>query len=177
MLTNDNPDLDRTLHVRETTLAHFALSVAAVAGDASAAVWAVLYDAAGNVVQQIAAHPGDTRSASAVLLVPGEYHLQFHAADPRGTNLPALAFDFLGKSISLPIGPGILDPTQAPVLPGTGNLRPPILNRPPDLIVTNPIIYPAPGSIRIPLKPIVVRPPWFDPTWWYWNTAVVVTPG
>ncbi|MHB8970149.1 MAG: matrixin family metalloprotease [Pirellulaceae bacterium] len=175
-LTNETSSLDRTLHVRETTLAHFALSVAALAGDSSAAVWAVLYDAAGNVLQQIAAHPGDTRSASAVLLTPGEYRLQLHAADPRGVSLPALAFDFLGKTISLPIGPGSLDPTLSPVLPGTGNLTPPIPNRLPDLVVTNPIIYPVSGSIRIPLQPIVVRARWFDPSWWYWKGAVVVMP-
>ena len=175
-LTNESPSLARGLHVRETTLAHFALSVASVAGDPTATVWAVLYDAAGNVVQHIAAHPGDTRSSSAVLLAPGDYRVEFHAADPHGLSLPALAFDFRGKPISLPIGPGISDPTLSPVLPVTGTLQPPKVSRPPDLIVTAPVIFPTPGAIKVPAQPIVVRPPSLDPSRWYWDAVVIVTP-
>ncbi len=175
-LTNESPSLARGLHVRETTLAHFALSVAGVAGDPTATVWAVLYDAAGNVVQHIAAHPGDTRSSSAVLLAPGDYRVEFHAADPHGLSLPALAFDFRGKPISLPIGPGISDPTLSPVLPVTGILRPPNVSRPPDLIVTAPVIFPTPGAIKVPAQPIAVRPPALDPSRWYWDSVVIVTP-
>ncbi len=175
-LTNESPSLARGLHVSETTLAHFALTVVGVAGVPTATVWAVLYDAAGNVVQHIAAHPGDTRSSSAVLLAPGDYRVEFHAADPSGQNLPALAFDFRGKPISLPIGPGISDPTLSPVLPVTGNPQLPKVSRPPDLIVTAPVIFPTPGAIKVPAQPIVVRPPSLDPSRWYWDTVVIVTP-
>jgi hypothetical protein len=167
VLTDQKSRVEQTLRVQETTLAYFALTVPRVEDGTSSAVWAVISDADGNVVCRMAARAGETRSSSTVLLSPGDYRMEFRAANAAGKNLPELAFALVGKTISLPIGPGISDPTQAPMLPSPGTQPPSKYYRPPDLIVTHPIIFPAPGSIRIPAPSVAVRPLWVEPAWWY----------
>ena len=116
-LSSARPQSEQSVHVNETTLAHFVLTVDPVKTAASVALWAVIYDAAGSVVGRFAAHAGESRSSGTLLLAPGDYRLELTAARPDGGLLPEVGFQLLGKTISLPIGPGISDPTRAPMLP------------------------------------------------------------
>ncbi len=169
VLTDQKSSVEQTLHVQETTLAYFALTVPRVEDGASAAVWTVISDAEGNVVRRIAARAGEIRSSSTVLLAPGDYRMEFRAEHADSKSLPDLAFALAGKAISLPIGPGLSDPTQAPMLPSLGVQLPLKYYLPPDLIVMSPIIFPAPRSIRISAPSIIVDPRWVDPVWWSWD--------
>jgi hypothetical protein len=65
-LTGENTRIQQTLTVRETSLVHLVLSVDATALPNTAAVWVTVSDLAGNVVHQIAAQPGTSRSAGRV---------------------------------------------------------------------------------------------------------------
>lgn len=173
-LTRENATIQQTLTVRETGLVHFVLSVDATEASNAAAVWVTITDYAGNVVQQIAATPGVTRSAPEVLLPAGEYCVSISAGDAQGELLPDLRFTLKGKGVSLPIGPRIIDPVRSPALPssgGAGGVRP---GRPADSLVIGPVIYPGTGAVPTPPRPIQVSPPWSDPNWWYWSTTVVV---
>lgn len=163
---------DRLLTVRETSLVHLVMSVDAADVPTTLAVWMVLSDHSGNVLQRIAVTPGESRSGPNLLLSPGDYLLTFVAADALGRRLPILRFSLQGKGISLPIGPQIVDPTRAPAMPslGGGVSRP---NPPGNNLITSPVIYPGPGSVSVPARPTLVRPPWSDPNWWYWSTMVV----
>ncbi len=113
-LSSAKPQSEQSVQVNETTLAHFVLSVDPVKTAASVALWAVIYDAAGSVVGRFAAHAGESRSSGTLLLTPGDYRLELTAARPDSGSLPDVGFQLLGKTISLPIGPGIPDPTRAP---------------------------------------------------------------
>ncbi len=104
-------------------MAHFVLTMDPVNTAAAVAVWAVIYDAAGSVVGRFAAHAGESRSSGTLLLAPGDYRLELTAARPDGGWLPEVGFQLLGKTISLPIGPGISDPTRAPMLPSSESRR------------------------------------------------------
>lgn len=173
-LTSETSTIQQTLTVRETGLVHFVLSVDATEASSAAAVWVTISDQAGNVVQQIAATPGATRSAPEVLLPAGEYNLSFSAGDAQGNPLSALRFTLRGKGVSLPIGPRLVDPIRSPALPSAGSsggVRP---SRPVDNLVVSPVIYPVTGAVTAPPKPIQVQPPWNDPNWWYWSTTIVV---
>ena len=175
-LTGENTSIQQTLTVRETSLVHLVLSVNATNVPNTAAVWVTVTDLAGNVVQQIAAQPGTSRSAPEVLLPAGEYCLSFSAGDARGESLSGLSFTLQGQGVSLPLGPRIVDPIRSPALPslgGSSGMRP---GRPVDNLVVSPVIYPVPGAQTAPPQPIQVRPPWNDPNWWYWSTTVVAAP-
>ncbi len=171
--SSEQPQAERSLHVNETTLAHFVLTAEPVRTDAEVALWAVIYDGAGGVVGQFAARAGESRSSGTLLLTPGDYRLELIAARPDGGPLPEVAFRLLGKTISLPIGPGIIDPTKVPMLP-----LPSVGGRvgdrlPPALAVTDPIIFPGPINLLHLPRPIVVSPPWSDPRWWYWRSVPI----
>ena len=168
-LSSARPQSEQSVQVNETTLAHFVLSVDPVKTAASVALWAVIYDAAGSVVGRFAAHAGESRSSGTLLLTPGDYRLELTAARPDSGSLPDVGFQLLGKTISLPIGPGISDPTRAPMLPRL-NLGGGANNQfPPGLAVTDPIIFPGPINMPSPPQPMIVSPPWTDPSWWYWR--------
>ncbi len=175
-LTGEKSSIQQTLTVRETSLVHLVLSVDATASPNAAAVWVTVSDLAGNVVHQIAAQPGTSRSAPEVLLPAGEYRLSYSAGDAQGELLSELHFTLRGKGVSLPLGPRIVDPIRSPALPslgGAGGMRP---GRPADNLVVGPVIYPVPGTQTAAPPPIQVRPPWNDPNWWYWSTTVVAAP-
>ena len=90
--------------------------MAAIESEEPIAVWAVIYDAEGRIVYRVAAQPGDTRSARPVLLAPGDYRLEFHAKHLGAAELPEIKFSLLRHTISFPIGPGLVDPTDLPFL-------------------------------------------------------------
>lgn len=81
-----------TLYVGSPQLFHFVLSAADAAVAAPAAVVAVVLDDQGAPVLQFGAPPGETRSAPAVLLNPGEYTVEVYAISLDGGPLPAIGY-------------------------------------------------------------------------------------
>ena len=170
VLKDEKSDLVRTLHIGETQLVHFALSAGEVELDEPTMVWAVIFDTDGQVLRKFATPPGETRSVETVLMTPGNYRVEFHAARANGQELPEVEFELLGKSLSLPIGPGISDPTNTPILSCRDPGADPSFCSPVDMPVTDPIVLPELSVPPLPSPLVSVGTPWLDPSWWYWNT-------
>lgn len=170
VLKQQNADLVKTLRIGETQLVHFALSADEVESDLPTMVWAVIFDTNGQVLRKVAAPPGETRSVATVLMTPGNYRIEFHAARADGQELPEVEFELLGMSISLPIGPGISDPTNTPILSCSDPGADPRFCSPLDVPVTDPIVLPELSIPPLPPPLVSVGTPWLDPSWWYWST-------
>jgi hypothetical protein len=130
----------------------------------------VIFDTDGQVLRKFATPPGETRSVETVLMTPGNYRVEFHAARADGQELPEVEFELLGKSLSLPIGPGISDPTNTPILSCRDPGADPSFCSPVDMPVTDPIVLPELSVPPLPSPLVSVGTPWLDPSWWYWNT-------
>ncbi len=160
------------LHAETTQLVHLVLTMSHVEQPTTAVTWVTVYGTDGQLVARIAAWPGQTRSAGTTLLAPGDYRVEVVAATPDGSTLPELEFAFEGEAISLPIGPGISDPTTKPLLPCNDPLADLRYCAPSNTGVTDPIVLPASTSFPVPPAPQVSYPsPWQDPTGWYWSSA------
>ena len=108
------PQNEQALHVAEPQLFHFALSAGPLAGDELAAVVMQIVSDQGEVVHQIAAPPGETRSAGAAFLPIGEYTIRVTARSLSGAVVGPIAYEILGSAFSDPfVGDGS-DPTTNP---------------------------------------------------------------
>ncbi len=172
-LTTLDPRSEHVLNVPETALAHFVLSADLTSWFAPVVVWADIYDAQDHLVGRVATGAGNSQSTDALLLPAGQYRLTLTAASVGGWLLPDVDVQLLGKTISLPIGPGITDPIQTPMLPittpGTGMPTPTL----PGFVVTDPVVMPGPILMPTRPQPVIVSPPWTDPNWGYWRTDVL----
>lgn len=99
------------LHVEQTQLFHFALSVDSIASGSAALRWTV-YDSQGRILLAATVLPGQTLTRK-LYLAPGDYLFRFAVADAKATGLP-LTYHFRGLSLSDPIGPQPIDPTLEP---------------------------------------------------------------
>ncbi len=171
------PVIENSFHVGETTLAQLVLTVDTVDTANSVAMWTVIYDHAGDIVQRIGAFTGETRSSGTLLLAPGDYRVRFQAAQPAGKDLPEIQFKLAGKAISLPIGPTIQDPTKTPILPPANDTLGPKYWDPRDLVVTDPIIFPSPTNISPPNPTVIADPSWYASSLWYWEQPTLVNIG
>ncbi len=162
--------VEDTLNVPESGLVHLVLSVKELDAPSDAVVWAAIYDTDEQVVYQVAARPGQTRSAASTLLDAGVYHIEVTAESPTGADIPEIKFDLLGAVTTIPIGPGVTDPTGTPILPCGSVGADPTLCLPPTLVIGDPVVLPSP--LPAPPAPVVrVDPPWLVPGLWYWNAA------
>ena len=169
-LRREEPSEVVTLYIPQTRLVHVAFQVEEIDERAPILAWAVIYDEAGRPVSQVAAPAGETRSARTVLLQPGAYRLEFHAGRKGTTQIPEIDYQLFADGITIPIGPGISDPTGSPILPCDDAGADPTYCSPPDIIITDPIVFP--NTIPVPPAPVVsVQPPWTDFDWWYWDDA------
>ena len=172
-LNASSPHTGTMLHVSETTLAHFILTADAVDTDTSLAVSSVIYDAAGKVVGRMVARYGQLQSSGTLLLMPGNYRVETTAVRLDGRLLSDVGFHLQGKTISLPIGPGISDPIDVPMLPQPNPDATLGTTLPPGLAVTDPIILPGPIMVPNPTPPIMVIPPQSDPGWLFGQAPVI----
>ena len=118
-LTNAEPILNRSLHVATPQLFHFLLGVdgflPGVDGETLSAgdlgVSADIIDANGNTVFQVSSPAGGERTNSAVLLLPGSYHVRFRSF---GVTASPLGVTFSAVRASDPLGVAPIDPTSQP---------------------------------------------------------------
>jgi hypothetical protein len=111
------------LHVATPQLFHFALTTDAANTSGQAGVLLRVLDASGAVIHQLSSRAGETRTAGALLLLPGSYLLQVvplfeHDAD-RATSLD---YHLAGSVVSDPFAVDPVQPSdtefQCPDLPG-----------------------------------------------------------
>jgi len=174
-LKPDHATHAEVLHVSETRLVHFILATDPVETETSAVAWTVIYDAQGIPVFRTSAVPGDSRSANTLLLTPGDYAIEFHSDTPDGPNPTEIDFRLLAHSISIPIGPEPIDPTNVPILPCDVPGADPVYCYAEELAITDPIILPDPAQVTLPEPVVVIAPPLFDPDIWYWDGIIPPT--
>jgi hypothetical protein len=114
-LTPAVPWQNQTLFIALPQLFHFALNVAPNAGDNGAAVVLRIYDSLQQVVYQVAARPGETRSAASVLLKPGEYRIEFTGLSASGPLDREINYTLFARPSSDPFVGDPDDPTFQPV--------------------------------------------------------------
>lgn len=139
-LSQASAQKNETLYVAESQLFEFLLT-AGPSATAGAGVKMTITDSAGKVVYTLAAAAGDTVSASAVFLTPGEYHVSFTAIGA----IPGAPLSFLlaGDAVTDPIGPTVFDPTLKPVY--TNPTTPNVFTYPGNITTTIPwLIVPKP---------------------------------
>lgn len=106
----------RELYIAKTQLLSLLLETDADAPTGVA--WMAVYDSAERPLYYLAAPVGESRSASSLLLDPGQYFIEFGIA---GDSPTSVNYALRGKTISQPIGPPLVDATTTPVYqcPGT----------------------------------------------------------
>ena len=168
-LTNEQTETSMPLHVDRPQLLHLALEAKPVEDDQGVVAWVALYDEQGEVRYQAATPAGQTRSAPTVFLEPGDYRLVFHAETSDGSDLQDnVELRLIGANVSIPFGPGLVDPTTEPVLPCNEAGADPNYCLPAGSVVTDPIIWPGqPKPTTQPAVPVVS--PVQAPDRWYWS--------
>jgi hypothetical protein len=101
-LSADDPQDWSTLTVAESRLYEFILSAAA---NALAQVRMDIYDSAGSIVFTLRSYTGKPASTGHVYLKAGTYRVQYSAAAPPASALPAVDYSLTGRIVSDPIGP------------------------------------------------------------------------
>lgn len=167
-LGKDASSLAMPLHVDRPELVYFALRTDSDDRGRSAVIWATIHDSQGALRYQAATVAGETRSAPTVFLEPGDYRITFSTSATDETPLDeSIEVELIGDSVSLPFGPGLVDPTTDPVLPCDQAGADPSYCLPDGQVVTDPIIWPGqPVAGTEPAQP--VSPPTRSPDWWYW---------
>lgn len=105
-----------TLYVAQPQLFHFLLQADAAAIARPQAVVATIRNEAGQIVNRFAVAPGETRSAGAVLLVPGTYSLSISVASLTSDITTPFGYQLTGSAISDPFASDPNDQTNHPFL-------------------------------------------------------------
>jgi hypothetical protein len=100
-----------TLYIGQSQLFHFVLAADALGVPPAASVTMTLRDVSGNILTTITARAGESVSAPAVWLRPGEYRVSFHST---GHGSTPLRFALRGNRLTDPVGPVVEDPTLEP---------------------------------------------------------------
>jgi hypothetical protein len=114
MLTPTAPAVEHTLYVALPQLFDFVLEVPAAPAMNGSVVTVFIRNTNGQVVHQISARPGTTRSAGSVLLKPGTYSFQFAGLTPGSALSGNLAYSLLAHVGSTPFVANPADPTFQP---------------------------------------------------------------
>ncbi|MEZ6125088.1 MAG: matrixin family metalloprotease [Planctomycetaceae bacterium] len=121
----------------------FHLDVTASKKRTNAAVVLSVYDAEGTLCQQLAVLSGGFATGNTVLLQPGTYMVAVDAVAADTAKIPEMEFVLSGSSSSLPIGPGLTDPTFTPA-------------------TTDPSLMLQPYIVILPISPYYL-PPYIPP--------------
>ncbi|MBS0152950.1 MAG: matrixin family metalloprotease [Nitrospira sp.] len=168
------PLREHTMYIAQSQLLSLALE-SSISGNgassgsgANGVIWATIYDQDRQPVHLIAGPVGETRSATSVLLNPGEYTIQIgvQGLDPSAT----ISYGLVGESLAEPAGVPISDPTTIPIYscPETSGVYcyPGPIVTPSTIQVTPPqptISYPIPIPIPMPIDI------------WFWKMSYLAT--
>ncbi len=109
------------LYVAQSQLFQFVLSNQASQASSGDQVSLQITDATGAVVYSLVGMLGETFSGASVLLTPGEYQVSISVITTNGSNVPTIAYQLNGGSISDPIGVSTTNPVEEPMYPCPGN--------------------------------------------------------
>ena len=104
-----------TLIVGQTQVFQVLLSVGQASADQS--VLMTIEDDRQHLLYSLTATALDSASGSALLLRPGKYRVTYKLNAPLGTGAPPVAFQSFVTGLTVPIGPGTIDPTSYPGVP------------------------------------------------------------
>ena len=170
-LTAESPVQEFHYYVAESQLVSMLLRSSTSTAGSQGAIWSIIHDVDGNPLHMISGALGEPKSASSVLLEPGEYRIQVGAASSDGSNLPTIDFELLGKEISEPAGPPVVDPTKNPIYP----CPPPKIGFcfPGGIVTTKPTVV---VRAAVPILPTAAKTSFAPPAdLWFWNTSVART--
>jgi hypothetical protein len=123
----------------QTQLYHFVLSVDSGVAASDVTMVMQLFDANNNLVLQLACQDGSTVSVN-VLLQQGRYTLRFIGVSASGAVIPTTAYSLLGVSLTAPMDPLAVNPTD-PTLSPTSSPTPPGATQS-AVLVSDPIAAP-----------------------------------
>jgi hypothetical protein len=104
-----------TLYVARPQLFQFLLAAQFQGTPSGVSLQMTIIDSSGNVVYTLASGSNVPTSGPAILLVPGQYTVQFTEV-LTGTASPVpVTYQLFGATLSDPIGPAVNDPTLAPL--------------------------------------------------------------
>jgi hypothetical protein len=116
-LSTAAPATRHALYVGQSQL--FSLLLSTQSATDTGMAWVVIYDQQQRPVYSLTAPVGMDRSATSVLLDPGEYSVEFGAsADAVGDGNVTYALS--GAAVSHPMGPPLIDTTTTPIYACTG---------------------------------------------------------
>ena len=105
---------EHTLYVGRPLLFHFVLETADAAVATPTAVVATIKNASGDTITHLSSLAGETHSAPAVLLSPGEYTVVFTTLSLQGASPLAIGYVLLGTALSDPFVGDPADTTGQP---------------------------------------------------------------
>jgi Matrixin len=140
---NDTIDV-ASLQSSQVQLYHFVLSVDTGGAATDVVVVMELFDANNNLVLALACQDGNTVSAN-VQMNRGGYTVRFIGLSKSGAVIPDTAYSLLGVSLSAPLDPIPVNPTDPTLIPTQ-----PLI--PPTVVVTTPVTPP----ILPPVDPSLV---------------------
>lgn len=160
------PNELHSLYVAKSQLFSLLFSTTASAPGGNA--WMAIYDTNGAPLFYLAAPIGDARSATSLLLDPGEYLVEFGTIDAVATQV---AYSLASETISHPIGPPIVDTTSTPIYACAGT--PSSYCYPGEVVSTVPVNIAA--TTTSPTFGLI-RPAYTPPAdAWYWSTNQLST--
>jgi hypothetical protein len=118
----------QSLTVAQSQLVEFSLSAMVGPSMPAAAVRMTVYDQNNNAVFTLVAFAGQPISTGNTFLSAGTYTVRFNAATQTGAPLSGLVWNLAARSLTNPLDPMPIDPTQVPtggsgitISPSTGN--------------------------------------------------------
>jgi hypothetical protein len=148
-LTTSTATQYSTMTVTGDRLTQFALNATGGSTTATTAVRMTLFDATGRAVFTTVALAGQPLSTGAVWLGSGTYTVVFNAATRDGSSLQTLAVDVAARTLSDPIDPYVIDPTETPPPPPVV-IDIPVPTPPPAVPIVDPITDPFLGLFTYP---------------------------
>jgi hypothetical protein len=110
-----------TLYVAQTQVFQFVLSTGITGMSSNVEASVEITNSSGAVVFHLIGNLAQTVSGASVVLTPGPYTVSISVINATGAQVPAIAYQLTGGSISDPIGPAAADPAEEPMYPCPGD--------------------------------------------------------
>ncbi len=165
-LSTATPVEVHALYVAKTQL--FSLLFSTTAGSSGGSAWMAIYDQAERPLFYLAAPIGELRSATSLLLDPGEYLVEFGSVEATSDSV---TFSLQSETISHPIGPPVVDTATTPIYACAGT--PNSYCYPGDVVSASPVNIAA--TTTTPAFGLI-RPAYTPPAdAWYWSANQLST--